>query len=157
LDAWLAERDRLEEELSGDVPELGWRRRMRHVCTRDVAEHLPPGSVLVDVVYYRECNFRNIFRRGSEQLPGHYAAFIVPAGAPERLRLVDLGPTRPIDELVLAWRKQLAAGEAQPEAAVRLRAAVWDRLAPCLGEARRVVLSLDGELIQAPFDALPLE
>ncbi len=101
-------------------------------------------------------------------------AFVVRGGgngAPGRstLRLVDLGPSAPIEQAVHAWREAIGArlerGEplsreqaAQSSArGAELRRLVFDPLLPALGDSERVIVALDDVLHLVPFDALPLD
>jgi CHAT domain-containing protein/tetratricopeptide (TPR) repeat protein len=88
-----------------------------------------------------------------------------------RLQRVDLGPLEPIERAVEAWREALAPASgrglsrprrpaAAPPAEVErlgaeLRRRVFDPLRAAIGDARRVVVALDGPLHLVPLDALP--
>jgi hypothetical protein len=163
---WLEQRERLEERLTRDVPELARRRRLRAASLSSIAEELPAGWALVEIAWFRECDFRTLFTRTeANSLPGRYVAFVLKAGSGVSGRLIDLGPAPGIDSLVAAWRQETLAGPSRCPAPARtipgdagqtLRAAVIDPLLPLVEGCRGLVIAPDGELLYAPLDALPL-
>src|SRR5262249_42674235 len=88
--------------------------------------------------------------------PPRCLAFVLPAGEPDRVRLIDLGEAETIDPLIAGFRANVTA-EADASAGKRLRSAVFDPLADAVAPCRRLFLSPDGGLNQLPFEALPLD
>ncbi len=92
-------------------------------------------------------------------------AYVVRPGKP--LARVELGAAKDIEQAVKAWRRAIAAptergiSREDPEDPVRargeeLRALVWDPIRESFGDAKRVIVALDGVLHLVPLDALPL-
>jgi tetratricopeptide (TPR) repeat protein/CHAT domain-containing protein len=172
LDQWQAEKEGLEADLARQVPEMNLERKLRAADRRAVALALPAGAALVEFVRYHPYNFKAVPARGEQRWqPARYLAFVLPAGAPGRVRLLDLGEAEPIDRLIADFRagvmggaelRDLSREPTRPRAAAgatpgeRLRATVFDPLAEALGECRRLLLSPDGDLNRLPFEALPL-
>jgi CHAT domain-containing protein len=172
LDRWQGQKEQLEADLARQVPEMNLERQLRASDRRAVALALPPHVALIEFVRFLPCDFKAVHSR-SEQFwqPTRYLAFVLPAGEPDRVRMIDLGEAEPIDRLVADFRAGVT-GEAElrdlslepprvtedadATPGERLRAAVFDPLADALGACRRLVLSPDGDLNRLPFDALPL-
>ena len=98
-----------------------------------------------------------------------YAAFVLPAGEPDAVRMIDLGDAAIIDELIAEFRdcvtgQSRAPGGPPPTASeeadrvgAQLRARVFDPLREALGGRTRVFLSPDSHLNRLPFEVLPTE
>jgi CHAT domain-containing protein len=99
-------------------------------------------------------------------------AFVLRAGDPDDVRMIDLGEAEPIDRMIADFRAgvidtdgdrnmTLSPRPEVPSSAViegigtRLRAAVFDRLLPALGGHTRLLLAPDGDLARLPFEVLP--
>ena len=112
-----------------------------------LADHLPPDSVFIDLIYYRNT-------KDDDPVP-RYCAFVV---APDQTPLrVELGDADTVGSAVRDWRRSLQAGvRAGSAAGSRLRTLVWDPIARKLPSATRIVyLSVDHDLSLIPFAALP--
>jgi hypothetical protein len=82
-------------------------------------------------------------------------AFVLPAGAPDDVRMIDLGEAEAIDRMVADFRAGLlGAGESAP-AGLALREAVFTRLGAALGGRKRLLLAPDGDLARLPWEVLP--
>lgn len=164
LEDWETRAESLEAELAERVPELAVGRRLRTADRRTVAAALPEGSVLVEFVRSPDWDFRTLFTQAeAPRPPARYLAFVLPAGRPDAVRLIDLGSAEIIDRLVTDYRRVLTS-VAGPErtAALRvqgsaLRSVVFDRLIPALDGCQRLVLAPDSELHRVPFNLLPTE
>jgi tetratricopeptide (TPR) repeat protein/CHAT domain-containing protein len=166
LAQWQGQKELLEADLARQVPEMNLERQLRAADGPAVARALPPEAALVEFVRFRPCDFRSLHWQ-----PARYLAFLLPAGAPDRVRMIDLGEAEPIDRLVADFRANVT-DEAGPRNLVRepqpsnvgadatpgkrLRAAIFDPLADALGGCRRLFLAPDGDLNRLPFEALPL-
>jgi CHAT domain-containing protein/tetratricopeptide (TPR) repeat protein len=164
LAEWEGRADRLEAELAERVPELAVRRRLWTADRRAVAGALPAGSALVEFVRSPVWDFRTLFTQAEPAAPpARYLAFVLPAGQPEAVRLLDLGPAEAIDRLVAEHRSALLGAEspgretALTAAGVALRCAVFDQVAASLGGCRHLTLAPDSDLALVPFDALPAD
>jgi CHAT domain-containing protein/tetratricopeptide (TPR) repeat protein len=173
---WNARKERLEADLARQIPEMNLEQRLRAVDRRAVARALPEGAALVEFLRFDVLDFEAVRARGDRWWkPPRYAAFVLAAGEPEGVRLVDLGDAGRIDRLIAAFRSRVAregesrgardlgsppppdAGPAPDGAAAALRAAVFDPLARALQGRRRLFLAPDGDLTRLPLEALPLE
>jgi tetratricopeptide (TPR) repeat protein/CHAT domain-containing protein len=105
LGAWEAQRERLEAELTQQIPGMTFATHFQTADRHAVAQRLPKASALVEFVRFNVYNFTAVPAR-YEQLwsPARYAAFILLAGAPDDVQLIDLGEAEPIDQLIVAWR-----------------------------------------------------
>ncbi len=165
----------LERQLAREVPEI---RLQEQTCDRKaVALCLPAGASLVEFVRFRVVDFQE-----NRWQDARYLAFILPAGQPGQVEIVDLGDAAELDKLISQYREALvtrdkssnlemwdeASAESQSapppklhlynqNAGCQLREAVFDKLRPVLGSCRNLVLAPDGDLNLAPLGILPLE
>ncbi len=165
-----ARRERIELELARQIPEIDLHRRLRTADSRTVASVLPPGTALVEFVHYHVFDYRATSPH-RKWLPPRYAAFILHAGNPDRLAMIDLGEAASIDPLIHLFYEAVARPTPLDAAQVRqalkerglpetepgqlLRAAVFDPLRQALGSSTRLLLSPDSELCLLPFAMLP--
>lgn len=131
-------------------------RKRGQIDVATVAGALPGGSVLVDFAKINIFDFKaaNIFQSWK---PPHYIAFVLPAGSPDRLTLIDLGEAKPIEQAVAALRHATQSGqapEAMPLPARRLHRLIFTPLAAVIGNAKNIFISPDGELNLIPFEIL---
>ncbi len=173
LDGWQAEKETLEVTLASRIPEIGLERRLREADRHAIVRALPRGANLVEFVRFDVFDFRAIAALGQPLWkPARYLAFVLAAGEPERVGMVDLGPAEPIDRMISDFRSEITgrpeapaargiAAKTEPMAASdianRLRAAVLDPLIPGLQGQKQLFLAPDGDLYRLPFEALPLQ
>src|SRR5262249_4863042 len=102
LAGWLERLDQLEQELAPQMPELDARRRLREVSCDGVAAAGPAGSARVEYVRFQPTDFSAAVATmpAGEGPPARYLAFVLPAGRPDGLRLLDLGESEPTDQLL---------------------------------------------------------
>jgi CHAT domain-containing protein len=165
------EREQLERHLATQVPEIELQRRLRAADRAAIARALPAGGMLVEYLRFQPYPFEAA-REERRWEPERYLAFTMPAGEPERVRMIDLGAAGTIDGLIARFRWMIA-GEELPHdmAASALVAAPED---PCRGLYSRLfvplleltvngnghhstphfVIAPDGELCRLPFEAL---
>jgi CHAT domain-containing protein/tetratricopeptide (TPR) repeat protein len=176
---WLAERDaqkeRLEAELARQIPEMNLEQKLRAADRRAVALNLPEGVALVEFVRIPVFDFQAVPARGEPLWkPTRYIAFVLPGGAPDEVQMVDLGEAEPIDQMIADFRagvigeaeakdgrdvvirRKEAAPITESDAGLTLRAALFDRLAPALGNRTRLLIAPDGDLARLPFEVLPV-
>ncbi|MGH8549930.1 MAG: CHAT domain-containing protein [Methylococcales bacterium] len=177
LPEWQARKGRLEKELANQIPEMDLDQQMRGVDVKIIAQQLPADTLLIEYLKIPTVDLTAVESRGEKRIqPDRYIAFVVVAGAPEQLAMVDLGLAEAIDRLVMLYRTQLTARgyaqkglevadseePAEPESratGVRLRALVLDPLFPSDGPwpaGTRLLIAPDGELSQLPFESLPV-
>jgi tetratricopeptide (TPR) repeat protein len=132
----------------------------KHASLDQVAQAMPPGSVLLDFAMTTGFNFETRIP-ARQWRPARYLVFVLPAGKPGKLRLVDLGPAETIDLAVSGYKKAMrdAAGglpELDEERAARTGARLYDLLIKplekYLAAADTVLVSPDGNLNLIPFE-----
>ncbi len=146
-----AQKERLEVELSERCTEF--RAQMRPVTVEAVQAAVPDDAALLEFAVFRP--FDPSAERNAEAYAApHYAAYIVRKhGVP---RGVDLGEARAIDERIETLRQALR-DPSRADVKVHARAVdqlVMRPLRAALGDARRLLISPDGELHLVPFEAL---
>jgi CHAT domain-containing protein len=104
-----------------------------------------------------------------------YLVFILAAGEPDRVQMVDLGEASVIDGLIADFRESIGGANRargyrdlvkvqsalevslDPNEGRALRAAVFDPLVIRLGGRKRLLLAPDGDLSRLPFEVLPTD
>ncbi|MBI4704181.1 MAG: CHAT domain-containing protein [Deltaproteobacteria bacterium] len=126
--------------------------KLQPVEVGQVAQALPEGHALVEIVHFRPAKVRA--RRGEERHgAARYGAYVLhPDGT---LDWADLGPAAPIDALVGRFRQLIVARSPETRQLAReLDAALLRPLRPLLRGARSLFVSLDGQLHLLPLAAL---
>lgn len=158
-----ARHDELERLLAARVPGAALAARIGSVDADAVLAALPPDTTLVDVVRAESVDYANStlgappadprvdLDRTWRRHPTRYLAFVVSGG--RDVRMVDLGPTGPVDDLVKAVRRGIYRRSPDTAAADALRAA----LAPVLDHVttERLLVTAEGPLAQVPWQVLP--
>ncbi|MEC4990155.1 MAG: CHAT domain-containing tetratricopeptide repeat protein, partial [Oscillatoria sp. PMC 1068.18] len=167
------EYDNLQRDLAAKVPEIQLQETA--VDRRAVALELPEGSKLVEFVCTRIWNFK-----ARQWQPDRYLAFILPAGEPEAVSMVDLGEASHCDKLIrvfrglvsldfnnLGSRLDLWDDESEstnleflsydPTEARELAKVILEPLQAAVGNCKHLLISPDGALNLVPFQILPLE
>jgi CHAT domain-containing protein/tetratricopeptide (TPR) repeat protein len=177
LDEWERQKEQVEAELAWQIPEMNLERQLRAADRRAVALALPGGACLVEYVRFAPLDFEAVSARGEVSWkPARYLAFVLPAGRPDDVEMVDLGEAGPTDELVAAFRRGVlgegaghdgtrgavcvpeTGGHADPPSAgERLRHALLDPLREALGRRTRLFLAPDGDLARLPLEVLPAD
>ncbi len=175
---WDEKREELERALVREIPEMNLGRRLDAVDHQAIAMALPEESALVEFVRFRVVDLEAIpLPPKLQSKPERYVAFLVRAGQPDAVEMVDLGEAAPIDALVATFRLAMTgdtgggvtptdtgAGAVHIEA--QLRKALVDPIlvqCPDLRAAGRnsgprpLILAPDGELTQLPFEVLLFE
>lgn len=157
LDALREQADELEGQLARKSQAYAAGRETRRAGCQEVAAALSDDAALLEFARTRMYDFKE-----SKFLPSHYLAFVLRAGKPEDVALVDLDSASEIDALVAALRTAVTpntTAEDAVEAGIkqagrRLYARVFAPLLPHLGSAKLVFLSPDGSLNLLPFEIL---
>ncbi|TAN84337.1 MAG: CHAT domain-containing protein, partial [Phormidium sp. SL48-SHIP] len=177
LQALRQKQEALEQVLGRQIPEMNLEQQLKQANCQAIAANLPPGSSLVEFVQYRPYNFSAIPGEPSWSSP-RYLAFILTAGQPEAVEMLDLGEVAPIDEDGRRFRRW-ASGEnsksspdsrvaaldipetAQdtpsydyPEVGKHLYQRLIEPLTPYLSPQQVLYLCPDGELTTLPFGLL---
>jgi CHAT domain-containing protein len=145
----------LSEQRSGLEAELArvvhWESRAS--TPEQVVAALADDTVLVDILYYDRDTLSSP-GVPKFQIEPRYTAFVLRKGQP--IRRIELGPARPIEQAIRAWRDRLEAGAGDADAAGRAVAwLVWEPLAPRLAGARTVLVAPDAVTCFLPWAALP--
>ena len=162
-ESYRAQMDALQKTISEKEAELS---RLSQAYARDrkraavdaaqAAAALPKGAALVEMAKIDLFDFKAIVTE-NKWLPAHYLAFVLPAGAPERLAFLDLGEAAPIDAAVVAF-KRATEGDSNPVAAAQaartLHNLVFAPLTASFDGAKDIFLSPDGDLNLIPFEVL---
>ncbi len=157
-DALQQEKVALEEQLVKLSQAYAVNKRVRQADAGQVAQGLPPGTVLLDFARVTPFDHQAKGQTPKWQ-PARYLAFVLPAGGADRIRLVELGEAAPIEQSVEALRKEIAGGQdPRGERITRLTQQVHDLvfapLKPFLGPAKELFISPDGLLSLVPFEIL---
>jgi hypothetical protein len=171
LAEWRGRKERLEVDLAAQIPEMNVEQKLRTADCQTVALALPEAAALVEFVRFHVLDFRAIrSRRELEWKPPRYVAFVLRAGAPDDVNMIDLGEGEAIDEMIGAFRRAIT-GEAEGHGGqdfhgrpvplpksrqgVALCATVFDPLLDALGNRKRLLVAPDGDLTRLPFEVLP--
>jgi CHAT domain-containing protein/Tfp pilus assembly protein PilF len=146
------EAERRKVEVAVSARSRGFAREQRGVSVAALRALLPDDAALVEIALYAPLNFQ-AKRREDRWGRARYAAYLLRrSGA---ISSVDLGEADALDAAVKALREALADPNHDARPAARaLDARILAPLRPLLGDARRVLLSPDGELTLVPFAAL---
>jgi CHAT domain-containing protein len=174
LREWNTYKQRLEAELAAAIPEMSLEQKRQAADRRAVALALPAGVALVEFVRFDVFDFQAVPSRGEPRWqPARYLAFVLPAGKPDHVQLIDLGEAEPIDRMIRDFRagiigeveiragRDLGAAPREPNhdadtsLGPALRTAVFDKLVPVLAGCTRLLLAPDGDLTRLPFEVLP--
>jgi tetratricopeptide (TPR) repeat protein len=166
--------DRMETDLAQRIPEMNIEQYLLAADGRTVAMKLPEGVTLVEFVCFPYVDFGAASAPEQERWQGRYLAFVLKAGVPHAVRMIDLGEAGPIDRMIDEFRKSLSgpagrdvtatAAKPNPRMAAQmlatglpLRRAVFDPLVQTLGGCSRLLISSDGDLTRLPFGVLPTD
>ena len=132
----------------------------------EVYAALPPGSALVSFARYQRTRPLVAGQTTPRTPVISYGAYVVRAGS-TKADFISIGPAEQVERLVTRWRAEAGGASittaATPADALRayraeagaLRRAVWDPVAPHLGDATRTFIVADGALTLVNFAALP--
>jgi CHAT domain-containing protein/tetratricopeptide (TPR) repeat protein len=164
---------RLEQKLSELIAKQNIERKSSGRDISSLASELPRGSALIEFVRYHVFDFIASPAHGELQWTHqNYAAFVLPAGEPESLAIVDLGEASLIDAMVAEFRAatlgEVGVSEGRDITLVRsfpppsalaegtrsLFDIVFRPLVPAIGERWRLFIAPDGDLSRLPFELL---
>jgi len=161
-------KERAERELIEISPaERQWTEGGR-VGLAEARSALPEGATLLSYVRFAPPAFSgSIASAAAAAAETRYAAFVTTGGAAGATKAVLLGQASRIDRLVERWREEAARGARGPsvslrrlersyrEAALALRQAIWDPVAPSLLGSTLVFVVPDGALDVVNLETLP--
>ena len=161
LEEWREKKERLESDLARQIPEMNLAKRLEEVNRQVVALALPEGSTLVEFVRFHVYDFTVVPMRWK---PARYVAFVLPAGEPEKVEMVDLGEADAIDRMIATFRQSILGTEEKRATESRssppgsgptdLWAKLFQPLLPALGGCKDLILAPDGDLTQLPFEVI---
>jgi CHAT domain-containing protein/tetratricopeptide (TPR) repeat protein len=152
----------LEREIGRLVEGYTAEQRKRKATVDDLANHLPIGAVLVELIKYHRFDFqvKDVNQRWQEW---RYVALFAWRSADAansmtaNVALVPLGDASPIEQVIHSWRAEAAGGSVDAANDVRLRERVWEPLAKALPHGtKNLIIAPDGELSLLPFEAVRL-
>ncbi len=149
-------KERLEAELSARASRFARAKKRDGATAATLAAALPAGSVLLEFCRHEVSDFTAVRRKTGTF---RYLAYLLPAGRPEGLALVDLGDAGAIDRAVASLRAAIRnpgaeGGRQAAQAARALHDLVFAPLRGPLGQARSLFISPDGNLNLVPFEVL---
>lgn len=145
--------DALEAKLSRLSQPYAAQQERARADTAQAAAALPPHAALVEFAKIRMFDF-NATGREEKWQPARYLAFVLHAGQPDQVALIDLGAAEVIDAAITTLRANIVAQRSVREAAQALHVLVFAPLLPELGKASELFLSPDGNLNLIPFEVL---
>ena len=95
------EKQKIEAELSQEI-DFPLASELKKADHRAVALELPTGSTLLEFVRFRVYDFQK-----NQSHEARYLAFILPAGQPDNITMIDLGETESIDRLIEIFRENV--------------------------------------------------
>jgi len=161
------QKNRLEADLAREIPEMNMEQKLRSIDRASIAQTLPRQTVLVEFVRFKVFNFKRDYFGASR-----YLAFTIQSSEPEKIAMIDLGPSRPIDRMIAQLRTYITESgngngrglgslpvdtkHAESQVlGIELRKALFDPLMSALGSCKRLLLAPDGDLTRLPFEVLP--
>ena len=170
------EQQQRETALVRQIPEMSLEQQLQKADRRAVALALPENVTLVEFVRFNVFDFNAILaRRERKWQPARYLAFVLHAGQPENVQMIDLGEAEPIDRLIADFRatitgesehdtnrdmvkaKSLPVPSDEDRSGRALRTAVFDPLVAAFSDRKRLFLAPDGDLSRLPFEVLPTD
>ena len=176
------EQQKIEQELSRQIPELNFEQKLVEIDRRAVALELPSGSTLLEFMRLNIFNILDIKNQTTKS--ARYLAFILPAGQPDQLQMIDLGEADNIDRLIKVFRENIILGKSdgfdrmikkmKPQEELdkiqtnpelnevfqnkqQLKQLLFDPIQKCLpADTQKLIIAPDGELNLLPFELLPV-
>jgi CHAT domain-containing protein/Tfp pilus assembly protein PilF len=135
----------------------------------DVRKSIPEGGVLIDIARFRARAVKSAPHQKTSFAP-NYVVWLVPAPGAGDIRIIDLGDAATIDAAIQAARQAIegtvdrleksdSEAKLETEVAEKLAAVAKLVFAPLkehLGNAKKLILSPDGDLWLLPWAALPV-
>jgi CHAT domain-containing protein len=149
------QREELDARLSRLSQPYAQARKAGKVTLEELAQALPPGTVLVDFARIEIFNFE-AKGRDEKWMPARYLAFVLKPGRGQDVALFDLGPAEEVDNVLEQFKHALT--QRQDSEARTLGRRLYDSVfAPVekeLSGVERVFISPDGALNLIPFELL---
>jgi CHAT domain-containing protein/tetratricopeptide (TPR) repeat protein len=164
--------ENLEQAIAYVMHDMDFTDSLHEAHLGSVAAALPEDSVLVEFAAVSITDFEQAAQETTKRRTRHYLGFILPAGDPDGVKMVDFGEADCIESLILEFSKGIAAQntstfssesggseELNVNRIMRigeaLREALFDPLLSAINGRRRLVMSPDGAVAKLPFEILP--
>jgi len=146
--------DALEADLSRISNAFALKKKIAKADCAKIAQALPDDTLLIEFAKVDIVNFKAV---GKEKKwhPPHYLSFLLYAGQPARVSMIDLGDAALIDQAVAEYKSKIKASEDTRKAGRKVYDLVFAPLKKELGDVKEVFLSPDGNLNLIPFEVLP--
>jgi tetratricopeptide (TPR) repeat protein len=165
----------LQKQLALQVPEIQLSEQT--FDRQAIAAALPADSILVEFVRFDLFDFQAVAANAETQwYPPRYLAFIIKAGQPDAVQMIDFGTADTIDSLIQVFRLQ-ASDDAQPTlaigkarhkpklhikpynstAAIQLSQHLFAPISEFVKDCRHLIIAPDGNLNLVPFQILPID
>lgn len=166
---WTTWKELLEKELASKIPEMNIEQNLHTVDRKTLAQALPTESVLIEFIRFLEYDFKpKLELSKKEWSTAHFLAFVLPAGKPDEVKIVNLGEAKPIERLIAGFCSSFSDGdrnltvegpfsELNSNDGYDLRRTVFDPLIPALCGCARLFIAPDGDLARLPFEILPAD
>lgn len=174
IENWELQKEKLETELARNIPEMTVEQSLRLVDRQMLANSLTMGAVLIEFVRIPLFDFASVpALLTSRWKPARYIAFVLVAGKPETVELVDLGEAEGIDRMISNFRMSITHEDVEgrhllpipSEGSSRrteshgsdLRGAIFAPLSVFMQDRTRIFIAPDGELTRLPFEVIPVD
>jgi len=165
LKQWSTQKEQLEAELARQIPEMSMELKLKKADKQAVASALPAGYTLVEFMRFEVFDFQAVPANGEPQWkPARYLAFVMPAGEPDNVQMVDLGEAEVLDRKIEEFRESIGQGDKEQDTQTgqpvdespdeTLSEAVLDPLAGILAGCRNLLVAPDGAFNLLPLEAL---
>ncbi|MEM7553521.1 MAG: CHAT domain-containing protein [Cyanobacteria bacterium P01_A01_bin.84] len=169
--------DNLQKQIATQVPEIQLSQQIPNRET--VTSALPTNSVLIEFVQIDIFDFQAIRAKGEKQWQSfHYLAFILSAGKPHAVQMIDLGEVKKIDELISKFRLQVCDINTQtlglkksisvkpklqikqynPTDSIQLSKLILSPIIEKIdNNCQKIIFAADGNLNSVPLQILPID
>jgi tetratricopeptide (TPR) repeat protein len=111
LSIWNKQKENLEAELVRQIPEMNLEQKLKQVDRQAIASTLPEGAALIEFVHFDVFDFKAVSAKGeSKWKPARYLAFVILAGEPDNVQMIDLGEARFTDKSIARFRYSVTGG-----------------------------------------------
>lgn len=170
-----AEYNHLQKYLASQVPEIQVSTQIVDCGT--VAKALPANSILVEFVRFDVFDFHAVPAKKEQQWHSpRYLAFVLPAGQPEAVQMIDLGEVEVIDNLIGELQQQVSVSSQatlgfgkpapipklrikpyNPTATIGLSKLLFQPIQEIVKGYQHLIFAPDGNLNLLPLQVLPLD
>ena len=111
LSIWNKQKENLEAELARQIPEMNLEQKLKQIDRQAIASILPEGAALIEFVHFDVRDFKAVPAKGeSSWKPARYLAFVISAGEPDNVQMIDLGEAKFTDKSIARFRDSVTGG-----------------------------------------------